>query len=214
MKIELYYAPNTCALAPYVTLTEAGAAFEVRPLNYRKRQNMSPEYLKINPKHKVPVLVVDGKILTENVAIHKWVHETFPAAKILPSDPWDQLQAISLHAWCASGIHPYLSRINNPAKVCDAPDSSDSVVKFATEALHENFRIADDLLVGRDYFFDHFTAPDAHFFWCCRRATQLGVDISGFRSVMAHFNRMQERPSVKKLLAYEKEVNQEFAKAG
>ena len=79
MKVELYYAPNTCALAPYVTLTEAGADFEVRPLNYRKRQNMSPEYLKINPKHKVPVLVVDGKILTENVAIHKWVHETFPA---------------------------------------------------------------------------------------------------------------------------------------
>ena len=54
MKIALYYAPNTCALAPYVTLTEAGANFEVRALNYRKRENFSPEYLKINPKHKVP----------------------------------------------------------------------------------------------------------------------------------------------------------------
>jgi glutathione S-transferase len=63
MEIALYYAPNTCALAPYVTLTEAGADFEVRPLNFRKRQNFSPEYLKINPKHKVPTLVVDGKIL-------------------------------------------------------------------------------------------------------------------------------------------------------
>ena len=119
MKLALYYAPNTCALAPYVTLTEAGADFEVRPLNFRKRQNFTPEYLKINPKHKVPSLVVDGKILTENVAIHQWVHRTFPDAKILPADPWDQLQAISLHAWCASGIHPYLSRINNPPKVCD-----------------------------------------------------------------------------------------------
>jgi glutathione S-transferase len=212
MQIVLYYAPHTCALAPYITLTEAGADFEVRPLNHRKRQNFSPEYLKINPKHKVPSLVVDGKVLTENVAIHKWVHDTFPAAKILPSDPWNQLQAISLHAWCASGIHPYLSRINNPAKVCDTPGASDSVVKFATEALDENFRIADDLLVGREYFFDHFTAPDAHFFWCCRRATQLDVDISGFPSVMAHFKRMQERPSVKQLLAYEKEVNEGFAK--
>ena len=44
MEIALYYAPNTCALAPYVTLTEAGADFEVRPLNFRKRQNFSPEY--------------------------------------------------------------------------------------------------------------------------------------------------------------------------
>ena len=213
MEIALYYAPNTCALAPYVTLTEAGAAFQVRPLNYRKRQNLSPDYLKINPKHKVPALVIDGKVLTENVAIHQWVHRTFPQAKILPTDPWDELQAISLHAWCASGIHPYLSRINNPPKVCDAAGASDSVVKLATEFLSEAFRIADDMLSGRQYFFDHFTAPDAHFFWCCRRATQLGVDISSFSNVAAHFTRMQQRASVKKLLAYEKEVDETFAKS-
>ena len=213
MEIALYYAPNTCALAPYVTLTEAGAAFQVRPLNYRKRQNLSPDYLKINPKHKVPALVIDGKVLTENVAIHQWVHRTFPQAKILPTDPWDELQAISLHAWCASGIHPYLSRINNPPKVCDAAGASDSVVKLATEFLSEAFRIADDMLSGRQYFFDHFTAPDAHFFWCCRRATQLGVDISSFSNVAAHFNRIQERASVKKLLAYEKEVEETFTKS-
>jgi hypothetical protein len=57
--------------------------------------------------------------------------------------------------WCASGIHPFLSRINNPPKVCDAAGSADSVVKIATEGLFENFRIADDLLAGREYFFDH-----------------------------------------------------------
>ena len=62
MKIELYYAPVTCALAPYVTLTEAKAEFEVRPLNFRKGQHNSPEYLKLNPKHKVPLLIVDGKV--------------------------------------------------------------------------------------------------------------------------------------------------------
>jgi glutathione S-transferase len=41
-----------------------------------------------------------------------------------------------------------------------------AIIKFATEGLFENFRIADDRLAGREYFFDHFTAPDAHFFWC------------------------------------------------
>lgn len=210
MEIALYYAPNTCALAPYITLTEAGAAFEVRPLNFRKRDHFSPEYLKINPKHKVPALVVDGEILTENVAIHQWVHRTFPDAKILPADPWNELKAISLLAWCSSGIHPYLSRVNNPPKVCDAPGASESVIKFATEALFENFQIAGNLLADRKYFFDHFTAPDAHFFWCCRRATQLGVDLSGFPKVVAHFKRMQERPSVKKLLAFEKDVQERF----
>jgi hypothetical protein len=68
------------------------------------------------------------------------------------------------------------------------------------------------LLAGREYFIDHFTAPDAHFFWCCRPATQLGVEILGFPIVTAHFKRMLERPSVKKLLAYEKELNEGFAK--
>ena len=213
MEIALYYAPNTCALAPDVTLTEAGADFRVRPLNFRKRQNFTPEYLKINPKHKVPALVVDGKILTENVAIHQWVHRTFPNAKILPGYLWDRV-ASDITACLVCQRHPPqdLSRINNPPKVCDAAGASDSVVKFATEALFENFQIGDDLLAGREYFFDHFTAPDAHFFWCCRRATQLEVNLSGFPNVVAHFKRMQERPSVKKLLAYEKEVNEGFAK--
>jgi glutathione S-transferase len=212
MEITLYYAPSTCALAPYITLTEAGAGFEVRPLNHRKRENFSAEYLKINPKHKVPALVVDGKVLTENVAIHQWVHRTFLDAKLLPADPWDELQAISLHAWFASGIHPYLSRINNTLKVCDLAGASDSIVKVATEFLFESFRIADEKLAGREYFFDHFTTPDAHFFWCYRRATQLKVDVSGFPNVMAHRKRMLERPSVKKLLAYEKEVLEGFGK--
>src|SRR4029434_2767186 len=54
MEIALYYAPNTCALAPYVTLTEAGADFVVRPLNFRKRQNFTPAYVKINTNNKVP----------------------------------------------------------------------------------------------------------------------------------------------------------------
>jgi glutathione S-transferase len=45
MEIVLYYAPITCALATYITLTEAGAEFEVRPLNFRKGQHTSPELL-------------------------------------------------------------------------------------------------------------------------------------------------------------------------
>lgn len=55
-------------------------------------------------------------------------------------------------------------------------------------------------------------AADAHFFWCCRRATQLGVDIPGFPNVQAHFIQMLKRLSIKKRLAFEKEMNESFAK--
>jgi len=213
MQIVLYYAPNTCALAPYITLTEAGAPFEAKPLNFRKQQHLAPEYMKINPKHKVPLLIVDGRKLSENAAIHSWIARTYPEAKLLPADPWDELTALSLLSWCSSGFHPYLARINNPAKVCDVPDTADSIVRIAAAALDELFGIADGLLAGREYFFDHFTAPDAHFFWVCRRATQFELDLSKFANVAAHFHRMHTRPSVQKLLAFEKEVQAGFAAA-
>ena len=213
MDITLYYAPITCALAPYITLTEANAEFEVRSLNMRKQQNKSAEYLKINPKHKVPLLVVDGQPLSESAAIQIWIARNFPQAKLLPADPWQELKAISLLSWCSSGIHPYLSRINSPPQVCDVPDAADSVCSLAKEYLSETFEIADGMLAGREYFFDHFTAPDAHFFWCCRRATQFDFDLSEYANCAAHFERMKGRASVEKLLAFEKQVQDEFANA-
>src|SRR6476661_6552497 len=127
MEILLYYAPNTCALAPYVTLTEASATFEVRPLNFRKGQQKSADYLRLNPKHKVPLLIVDGRPLTESPAIQIWIARNFPQAKLLPSDPWQELQAISVLSWCSSGMHPYLSRINSPSRVCDLPGAEETV---------------------------------------------------------------------------------------
>ncbi len=213
MNIVLYYAPITCALAPYVTLTEANAKFEVQPLNLRKGQQNSAEYLKLNPKPKVPLLIVDGKVLSESTAIQLWIARTFPQAKLMPADPWQELKAIALHSWCSSGIHPFLARINSPPRVCDVPGADQSVKRLAAENLMENFKIADDLLAGREFFFDHFTAPDAHFFWCMRRATQFELDFSGFKNCTAHFERMNARPSVQKVLAFERSVQDEFAKA-
>jgi glutathione S-transferase len=212
MKIELYYAPATCALAPYITLTEAGVPFEPRAVNLRKGENRTPGYLALNPKHQVPVLVIDGEPITENVAIHFWINRNFPAAKLLPAAPMDEVKALSLLSFCSSGIHPFLARINAPARVCDMPGAEAAVTRLARELLFEKYQVAEGLLAGRDFFFDHFTAPDAHFFWCYRRGTQFNLDLSRFKHCTAHFERMQKRPSVQKLLAYEKDVLSDFAK--
>ena len=213
MDIILYYAPITCALAPYITLTEAGAKFEARPINLRKGQHMTPDYLKLNPKHKVPLLVIDGQVLSESAAIQLWIARTFPQARLMPTDPWQELKAISLMSWCASGIHPFLARINSPPRVCDVPGADDSVKRLATEVLLENFTIADELLAGREFFFDHFAAPDAHFFWTFRRATQFELPLAQFKNCTAHYERVGKRPSAQKLLAFEKSVQEQFAKA-
>jgi glutathione S-transferase len=213
MDIVLYYAPVACSLVPYVTLTEAKASFTVRPINLRKGQQNTPDYLRLNPKHKVPLLVVDGKTLTENVAIQLWIARSFPAARLLPADPWQELQALSIMSWCASGIHPLLGRMNAATKVCDAPGSEQSVRKLASDGLVECFTIADGMLAGREYFFEHFTAADAHFFWCFRRGTQFELDTARFPNCLAHFERMKTRPSVQQVLEFEKKTMAEFAAA-
>jgi glutathione S-transferase len=69
--------------------------------------------------------------------------------------------------------------------------------------LFENYKIADDMLADREYFFDHFTADDAHFFWCFRRSTQFELDLSGFPNCLTHFERMMGRASIQKVLAFE-----------
>lgn len=212
MKLTLYYAPQTCALVPYVTLTEAGAEFDVHNINTRNGQNRTPEFLKLNPKHKVPVLVIDGDPLTENVAIQIWINRQYPQARLLPADPKEEIKAISLMAWCTSGIHPHLTPNARPRNYCDLPDSEESVKRVANKLLFEDFTIADRLLAGREWFFAHFTACDAYFFWCFRRAVSFDLDVSAFKNCVAHFDRMQQRASVQKVVAYEKKVQDEFVR--
>ena len=99
------------------------------------------------------------------------------------------------------------------SRVCDLVNADDSVRRLAVGPLFENYKIAENLLAGREYFFDHFTAADAHFFWCFRRGSQFDLDLSGFPNCLAHFERMKTRQSVQKLLAYESEVQRTFASA-
>jgi glutathione S-transferase len=206
MDLTLYYAPMTCALVPYVTLTEAGADFTVVDLNTRANEHKTPEFLALNPKHKVPVLVIDGEPLTENVALQIWIARTFPGAKLLPAEPHDNIRAISLMAWFASTIHPHLTPNARPQNYCDLPGSEESVKRIANGMLFEDLAIAERRLSGREWFFGHFTAVDAYFFWCFRRAMSFKLDVSRFSSCIAHFERVGARASVQTVLAHEKEV--------
>jgi glutathione S-transferase len=211
MKLTLYYAPMTCALVPYVTLTEAGAEFAVENVNTRANQQRTAEFIALNPKHKVPVLIIDGEPLTENVAIQIWIARAFPHARLLPAEPRAEVKAISLMAWFASTIHPHLTPNARPQNYCDLPGSEESVKRVGNQMLFEDFAIADHLLAGRSAFFDHFTAVDAYFFWCFRRALSFKLDVSRFSNCMQHFEHVQKRASVQRVFRHEQAVQEAFA---
>src|SRR5689334_11148815 len=83
---KLYYAPGTCALASHIALEEAGADYTAVRLDFKANQQQSPDYLKLNPKGRVPALVTDRGILTENPAILAYIAQTFPKANLAPLD--------------------------------------------------------------------------------------------------------------------------------
>lgn len=210
MKPTLYFAPISCALVPYITLTEAQADFDVHSINIRGQDQWTAEYLRLNPKHKVPLLVVDGAPLSENVAIQLWIARSFPKANLLPTDIWAQAQTVSLLAWFASGIHPNISRYHAPRKFCDVEGTEDNVKAIAGKALIDGMQIAESMLTGRDFFMNHFTAADAYFFWVFRRSNLFGIDWSEFRACFAHQQRMLDRQSVQTAIAYEKSQLERF----
>ena len=213
MPLILYYAPNACSLVPYVTLTEAGAAFEVRPLNFRQSQHMSPDYLRVNPKHKVPVLVIDGEPLTENVAIQMWIARTSRPPSCCP--PTRCRNCTRSRCWRgaprASTRFCRASTRRRGSAICRARRSRcGGWRRSSCSRITRSPRTSSPAAIGS---FDHFTAVDAHFFWCFRRGTQFQLDLAQFKNCMAHFERMQRRPSVQKLLAYEQQVLSSFAQA-
>ena len=54
--LTFYYSPGSCALASHIALEEAGASYDAKRIDFGANQQRSPDYLKINPKGRVPAL--------------------------------------------------------------------------------------------------------------------------------------------------------------
>lgn len=206
-KLDFYFSPGACSLATHICLEEAGASFTPKPTYTRKGQTRTPEYLALNPKGKVPMLVIDGKVLTENTAIMTYLNRSYPAAKLLPAgDALLEAEALAFVAWCASGVHPVMSRFFGPQNFCDLPDSTDNVKALATKAAMANYALIEKAVTGKDWVFGAWSAADAYIFVFHTWATKLGLDMSGFPNYAKHAERMQQRPAVQRALAREAEA--------
>lgn len=202
MDITLYHSPGACSMATYISLLEANAEFDVEIISLKKGQQESPEYAAINPKKKVPFLIINGKGLSENVAIQSWIAESYPDARLLPSDSWNQKRALSYMGWFGAGIHQHLTRHYKPAKFCANADGHDDIRTKAKAMYMEQLELVEAELTDRTWFFDHYTVCDSYFFWIYNRGEGEGFDLTGFEHCTAHSNRMRERESVQKVLAH------------
>ncbi len=90
------------------------------------------------------------------------------------------------------------------------PGSAEGVRRVGARLLDEDFAIAEQRLAGRDWFFDHFTTVDTYFYWAFRRARSFKLDLAQFKNCAAHAARVEARPSVQRVLAHEKQVQDTF----
>jgi glutathione S-transferase len=79
--MKLYYSPLACSLADHIALLEAGVPFERERVDLgTKRTETGADFSLVTPKAYVPALVLDdGQVLTENIAILDWLGAQYPA---------------------------------------------------------------------------------------------------------------------------------------
>jgi glutathione S-transferase len=162
--MKLYYSSGSCSLASHIILEESGVEFEAHRLNLRDGDQHKPEYLKINPKAKVPSLVLDdGQVLTENPAIMSYIADTHPEAKLLaPVGELARARAQEWLAWCASTIHAGLfAPLFAAMRITDAAEKQATLDRLKA-GLTKQMEMFDQGLAGKDFVLGEFSIADSY----------------------------------------------------
>lgn len=140
--IKLYFGPGACSFVPHAALevikATTGADFETQTVKLHKGEQRTPEYLAMNPLGLVPVLVEDGKALSQIVAICDYLDRRFPQAGLLPADPWQRAQAMSTFAWMNNTVHPTFTHVFRPASFAESEAAQADVKKLAAAKFREH----------------------------------------------------------------------------
>jgi len=83
-KITFYHAPNTRSSITLELLEEIGAPYDLKLLNMKAGEQRQSAYLAINPMGKVPAVVHEGALITEQVAIFLYLADLFAEAALAP----------------------------------------------------------------------------------------------------------------------------------
>lgn len=107
MKLKLHhYWRSSSSWRVRWALEHKGVKYESVPVNLLQNEQRSAAYTQKNPMQNVPMLEVDGRPLTESIAIMEWIEETYPTPALLPADAASRATVRELTQIIASGIQP------------------------------------------------------------------------------------------------------------
>ena len=119
MSLKLYWASGACSFVPHSLLELAGVAYEPVMVKLHKGEHKSPEFLAINPRAQVPVLVDGDEVITQIVAIVSHLDERLPGAGILPRPGMARTRVLQTLAWMNNTVHTTFTHVFMPFKFTD-----------------------------------------------------------------------------------------------
>lgn len=206
MTLKLYYAPGACSFVPHAMLSLAGAAFEPISIKLHKGEQRSAEYLALNPRGQVPVLVDDGEVITQIVAILLHLDARFPEAGMLPTSGLARTRALQTLVWMNNTVHPTFTHVFMPQKFTGDAAAQTAIREHAVgqyrgllgeiEALASQ---ATPWLTG-----DRPGALDAYALTLLRWGGYAGIDPTGLPATWALAQRFAALPAVATVIERER----------
>jgi len=190
--LALYFAPGASSMAPHIALNELHLDFEPRPVSFARKQTRSPDFLALNPEGTVPLLLIDGRPLTEVAAILFYLARSHPEGHLLPeNNPEGEAQVISWMSFIASTVHP--------------------ARRQGLEHARRIYALADRRLGDREWAVGRYSIADIHLFrlfW--RFFNSLKPTTDEFPNLTRHYTRMMARAAVQKTIATESAIGYEL----
>lgn len=193
--MKLYGFGPTRSLRALWGLQELGAEFEFVAVDLRAGEHKHPDFLRLNPAGKVPVLVDGDFVLTESAAIVLYLAEKYPAKGLLPADLKARAQVYQWIMFAVTELEQPLWRIARHSFVYPEDKRLPADIALARQEFGAMAAILDRHMEGRQFVVgDRITAADwvtAHLMDWANHQDLLG----DHPQLRAYLERMYARPA-------------------
>ena len=191
--MKLFYKPGACSLASHITLRESGIDFTLDGVDLaKKRLENGDDYFAVNPKGQVPALLLDdGTLLTEGVAIMQYLADSVPDRQLLaPTGTISRYKTLEWLNYIATELHKGFTPLFRP----DTPEEYKPIVRAQLE---KKLRYVNDALQeGLCLCGQRFTIADSYLFTVLRWAKAVKLNMEGLSHIDVYMARVAERPCV------------------
>jgi glutathione S-transferase len=198
--IRLYDYPD-CPFCQKVrvVLAEKDLEYETHLVDLKAGAQRTPEFLKLNPYGKVPVLIDEETVVYDSTIINEYLEDEYLIPQLLPDDSAGRAKARLLEDYCDNSFIPsadfVILQLNKP----EAERDQERLKRYQLEIQRGLARL-EGLLEGKEYLVGSFSLADVAFVPRVLVLPQLGVEVDPrLRNVTAWIERLRERTSVKRL---------------